>query len=316
MKNKDSISTCENSIFYLVCVITILITPLILEKNKPSIEFIINFTGTYLTSIATLFLGIVAIKQNNTANKQNNTANKIQKDMSIIKDEEYMPKLVVEGLYGKHFFGNLINQTNKNFLTLELTLKKDEIKKKSNMSEFYDNCCINSLVINLLGKDDYKQNDISLCFYDLSLIYKSKMVIKDIVFNKISFLNNNIEIASESTKKISGQSLNRNLYYDQKFNFVISIIGDKNDTKTERKKSKDIITLKDKNTEFGKIIKADEIQITLDLISISNKTFRETIIVKKHMLSKLPNGEDNPDLTQVMISSSIKDVKPIKKYSS
>ena len=223
------------------------------------------YLATLISSIATLFIAYIAIKQSDDSFK-------LSKKLSDLQAAEFFPVIVVNRFAGltRHCLESVSKKVETGIVISEMRTNENEVILGYSIS---------------LVDDNFDSSLQSYCrTYELGFQYQGKTVAKNIDIHSIQFTGNGFS-RTFHTK----ESMDVSLVDQQELRILLFILSN-ND-------------FMDVTTTSNQYIKAGKINLKLKIHSILNKEYEETISLTKHLVVK-PEETFKMENVEMLVTAS------------
>lgn len=271
-------------IIILVALCIIISVPILVHNLSPKVMSEITADGTIsyiiesISILATLFLAIIAVWQTQKANdiaeqsfKTAERANQLNEMIVKIQQEENLPTIII-----KEFLG----------ITNYTTTFIENINNKVSLHEARtnDNEVLLGYSVHLFDDDfDSNKKDCYCRSYEICFKYQGKQIIKDIRILNIKFCGYNFEKSFPMSN-----TFHFSLSNEQNFRLFIFVHSNSD-------------FLNEKSSSY-KLIKGNNIDITLEMKTMMNDNYTEVMTIHKHLV-KEPEKHFNTKYIELMASS-------------
>lgn len=220
--------------------------------------------GDLITFVGTVSLGFVAWKQSQMANS-------VSKELIKLQSDEYMPVITVT-----NFIGKSIGQHLKAIkLERDITIAKIDTE---------DDDIILGYSINVVDENVNIDKDMYLRMYELQLKYLGKINVSSLIIKSVTFKGHEIRNANFIDKP-----LDISLVDQEEFSLFISCISNEDFLNSGTRANKNVI--------------ANELIVEFEIKSISNKTYMETMKIRKFFVNE-PGKKFKGKDVELLVSKS------------
>ncbi len=223
------------------------------------------YLATLISSIATLFIAYIAIKQSDDSLK-------LSKKLSDLQASEFFPVILVDRFAGltKHCLESVAKKVETGIVISEIRTDENEVILGYSIS---------------LVDDNFNSSLKSFCrTYELGLRYQGKTVAKNFEIKSVQFTG-----ARFSHTFNTNESMDVSLVDQQSLRIFLFILSNSD--------------FMDETTTSNRYIKAGKINLNLKIHSILGKEYEEKISLIKHLVVK-PEKTFNMDNVEMLVTAS------------
>lgn len=270
----------------LIVIFVIFVIPIVINFCYTTVDFwptdwnggdLLQFYGAILASVSTIFLGKLALNQNKRANDLAELFGKNNQELLKLQAYEYKPKLFIDSFIGISKFS--LNDLTDKKLCNEIILFEGHTADNEVFLGYALNLCMDNI------------NNISNTYcrtYELDFKYYGKMSVQEIMFESISFYNDEEIVYDFPLLK---GALKISLNDGDNIKLLINIISCEN--------------FLEKNTPSNRIINCNKMILKYRLIMMDNSViYAQNCIIKK--IVKDPGKTVNSKNVELSLSSTYK----------